>query len=501
MPIEKINVPLVLSFDQGQIVAFDEATTNGKDQIRLNCDYEATRGAEGAEATVSLVRRHGVAPDAGTYGTGTQVQYLIGSDPGAAWDSFAAWVAVKDSTANNVVTSATSTTVLSDADYVPRFMTTIRLAGTQYALLQLQNTATPAAASNSQKVYYSSAIATWVQISDATFVALQHRGQMEELDGWVFAGDGRDRIYNQATQNDLTSAWTDYITISSTADELQGLARLRRKILALGQETCETFQIPSPGNATGSVLNRINNTVARVGLGDIAGPSSLSGKTHYYTTINDWLFYLGRFGNRSADQSLILFDGASHVKISKAYEDKMLSASPTYGVSRFSYHGKVGVAIQMTAPGAATHKWLTYFPDLNEFFLMSSSKFGPASNGYHYLGINPQKLYTFPSSNAFQDDSATFTMMVQFKVPSKDGEYKEAFNAGVVGDTMATSENITMEFSVDGGKTWSTPRNIDMSKSFKFMRKGVPMHRELMVRIKHTGIQQARLRRYFMDTL
>lgn len=499
MPLEKINVPLVLSYDERSVLGFAESSTNKRDQRRLNVYYEITRGAEGAEPTASLVRRPGVAVDAGTYGAGTQVQYLLGSDPASAWNAFTPWVAVKDGTANKVCDSSTSTTVLTDTNYVPRFMSTIRMSGTQYALLQLQNTASPAAASDSQKVYYASTIGTWTQISDATFTALQHRGLMIELDGWLLIADGRDRIYNQATQNDITSAWNDYITISSTSEQLQSLARLRRRILAFTQGTVEAFEIPSPGNTTGSILNRIPNSTESVGMGDVAGPGSLSGKTNVAVQLNNMLFYLGRFGGLGHDQSLCMFDGNRHYKISKEYEDKMLSTATVYSVNRFGFHGKVGVSMQMTAPTETTQKWLVYFPDANEFFEFSSPKFSPVTNGYHYAGAaDPQKIYSFEKSNNWRDDTATFTALAQFKIPARDGEYKEAFNAGVVGDTMATSENLEISFSTDDGVTWSTARTIDMSKPFKFIRK-VPTHRELMVRLAHKGANELRLRRYFMD--
>lgn len=500
MPIERINVPLVLSYDTRSVLSFAESNTNGKDQRRVNCFYEITRGAAGAEPTASLVRRPGVTDVGSTYGAATQVQYLVGSDPASAWNAYTPWIAVKDGTANKVVNASTATTVLTDTDYSPRFLTVIRMGGTQYALLQLQNKADPVAASNAQKVYYSSAIGTWTQISAATFTAFQPRGQMVALDGWLFVANGEDDgIYNQATQNDLTSAWNDKITISSTFDEIQGLAALRRRILAFGRETVECFEIPSPGNATGSVLNRVANTTERVGLGDIGGPASLDGKTHYYTVVNDMLFYLGRFGNVSSDHSLIVYDGNRHYKVSKEYEDKMLSTTTVYSVNRVSFHGKVGVAIQLTAPSATTQHWLTYFPDMNEFFQFTSTVFSPVNNGYHYAGAtDPQKLYYFASSNNWLDAGSNYTMTVQFKIPAKDAEYKEGFIAGLVGDTMGSSENVAISFSTDDGANWSTARNIDMSKAHKFIRK-VPLHRELMVRLTHTGSNEVRLRRYYMD--
>jgi hypothetical protein len=500
MPIEKINVPLVLSYDTASNLAFARSTTDGREQRRENCIYEITRGAQGADPTVTVCSRPGVTDVGNTYGAATQVQYIVGNDPNAAWNAYAAWVAVKDGNDNKVVSSSTATTVLSSADYVPRFMQNIRLGGTQYALLQLQNKTSPAATSDAQKVYYSSAIATWTQINAASFTAFNVRGMMVELDGWLLAANGEDDgIYNQVTQNDPTAAFTDKITISSTFDEIQGLGRLRRRVLAWGRETVELFEIPSPGNATGSILNRVNNTVERVGLGDIAGPASIDGKGNYFVQVNDMIFYLGRFGNVGNDHNLVCFDGNRHFKISREYEDKMMSTATVYELTRWSFHGRVAVAILFTHPNAATQKWLAYFPDMNEFFYASSTVFSPRNNGLHYHGVNPQKLYYYASTNKWQDDSTSFPVVIQFSIPNKDNSRRMAFLAGVVGTTMASTDNLGIQFSTDNGANWTAVRNIDMSKMAKFVRK-VPSHRELMVRLSYTGSQELRLQRYYMDS-
>lgn len=501
MPQEIINIPLVLSSDQRGIDAYSELFTNANDQHRINALYEITRGANGAEPTANLTRRPGISRHADTFGAGTQTQYLAMSDPAAAWASFSPWVAVKDGTANKVVNSATAVTVLTDADYVARFWDNVRLSGTNYCLLQLQNTASPDAATHSQKVFISSSILTWTQIADSAsvFSALKHRGKMEEIDGYLFAANGK-KINNSVVNNAQSWDATNVITITSTSDELQGLARRKRTILGFGRETVEAFEIPTPGNATGSVLNRVAGSVDRIGLGDIAGPGSLSGKTHYYTVINDLLFYVGRYGGIQGDHSLIVYDGQRHTKLSKEFEDKLLSNTTLYSVNRVSIQGKVAVAIQLTAPTASAQQALLFFPDVNDFFV-ATGQWSVVNNGYHYLGAGTsQNLFFWSNTNKWLDHSTSFTMSTQFKLPARDSEYKELIEFGVIGDTMRSSENLNVQFSKDDGQTWTTARTIDMSKVAKRIHGG-PVFRELMVRLTHAGSNEVRLRRAVMKVL
>ena len=138
-----VNIPLTLSYDTRGVASYT-AQQAGKDQRRVNCHYEITRTAVDAQPDVALAKRPGVTNDGNTYGAGTQVQYLVARDPASTWNP-TAWVIVKDGTANKAVSSSTATTILSSADYYPRFWDVTDVSGTNFLVVQLQNSTSPSA--------------------------------------------------------------------------------------------------------------------------------------------------------------------------------------------------------------------------------------------------------------------------------------------------------------------------------------------------------------------
>lgn len=488
-----ISIPLALSNDTRGGLAYANMVA-GKDQRRVNCIYEITRASVGVPPDVVLTKRPGVTIDAGTYGAGSQVQFLVARDPAGTWDP-TAWVFVEDGTNCKVVNSSTSTTILNDTNYQPRFWETININGVENILVQLQNIASPSG-TPAQKTYTSTAIATWTEIADADYTGLSHRGKIEAMDGFLFQAEARHRIYQSNVNNLGTWSTNDYLTKSISQDPPQGLAKIKNQILFFGVETVEMFT--NQGNTAGSVLGRVAHTAQRVGLGSVAGGGSgLVGKTSYYVTLGDFMFFAGRFAGQAVDTCCIAYNGSRFEKISRPYEDKLLSSTTVYGVHRIAFRGCVGVAFQLTLPTAATQRSLVFFPDLNDWFEFESTVWSPVNNGTHYAGIaNTQKLYTFPASDNWQDDGTNFTMTAQFRIQLPDGTWHTMPQCGLIADTAGSTLNLGVQFSDDDGVTWSTSRDIDLSQARKelFACGGF---RERMVRITHTGSGEVRLRKFF----
>ena len=493
MAQRNLNVALALSYDTRGVLA-NTAMLAGKDQRRVNCHYEITRTSIDTKPDIALARRPGVTIDAGTYGASAQDQYLVARDPASVWNP-TAWVFVKNGTANNVVSSAASTTILTNTDYYPRFWEMTNVSGTNYIVVQLQNSTSPSG-TPAQKVYYASAIGTWTEITDAVVIALSHRGKMEFMDGYAFQADDRHRIYQSGINTLATWADTDYLTKSSTLDATQGLIKGRGHLLLMGTDTSEAFR--NEGNASGSVLSRVKNTEHRIGLAAVAGGgSSMVGKTHYYCTIADLAFFVGRYGGSQYDASLIAYDGNRFEKISRPYEDTLLSTATIYSVNRVSFGGKVAVGIQMSLPTAATQRWLMFFPDINEWFEWDSTVYGPVNNGYQYSGVaSSDKLYTFDAADNWQDAGTSFDMTAQFRLPLPDLSWKTMTMCGLIADTTTTQQDVSVKFSDNDSQSFGTARTIDLNLAQKeIYRCGT--FRERFVQLTHSGTGEVRFRRFF----
>ena len=490
MATRPLTIPLTMSYDTRGVASYT-AMVAGKDQRRENCQYVITRTSVEGKPDIKLARRPGVTIDAGTYGAGTQVQYLVARDPNGTQNP-TAWLLVKDGTISKAVTSATATTILDNTNFYPRFWDLTDVSGTNYIVVQLQNSTTPTGAGN-QEAWYSTAIATWTKISDADFTGLDHRGKAEFMDGYMFQAEHRNRIY-QSDINSLAN-WdsANYISKSALSDPPQGLMRVNNKILLFGVDTVEPFY--NAGNATGSVLSRVTGGQKNIGLGSVAGGgASMVGKTHYYARIGEWAFFIGRYSGSKNDASLIATNGTTFTKLSRPLEDTLLSSSTIYSVNAISFGGKSAIAVQMTLPTATTQKWLMFFVDINEWFLWTSTVYGPVNNTLHFAGAtDPQKVYTFEATDTWQDNGTSFDMVVQLKLPFNGFDWKTMTDFGVIADTPGSTQNLGVQFSNDDGTTWTTSRDIDLSKENKRMYR-CGTFRQRMVRLTHSGTAEVGLR-------
>lgn len=478
--------PLASSYNPRGVAAY---TNVAKDQRKLNCHYEITASALG-KTTVWLTKRPGVSVNAGTFGANTQVQWLCVTAPTKfALDN--PWVIVKDGNAIKGVSDAAATTILSSADHNPAYVDRANVSGTDTVVVQLVNNTTITAA---QRVYYSSSIGTWTEITDGDFTGIAHRGKAEFMDGYMFILGADNRVY-QSNLNSLAN-WTagDYITRSMSMDNPLGLMRLRNQLLAAGEDCIEVFY--NNGNASGSVLRRSPELHRNIGLGQIAVPQTGVGRTHYYTTIGERIFLLARSPYGGFVNQLWTYNGSTFEKVSTWYEDKMLSQGGVYSINKVNFAGQQAVAIQLTVPSATTQKWLMFFPDSKSWFEWESTKYSPVNNGYWFLGCTAtDKLYNFPQSDIYQDDSTNYEFQTVFAIPGTTDERLRMVECGVTGDTTASTANLEVSF-MDNDSSFGTARIIDMSKKRKRLHScGQFQHRQ--VKLSYTGSLGVRLEQFY----
>lgn len=500
MPTRQANlvIPLNLSYDTRGMNTASTLYTDNQDQRRINCYQEVIREGQDGKNELILTKRPGITVDAGTYGSAGQTQYVIGSKPTDTWGA-TPWVFTKDGSNNiKVHDGSTSTTILTDSNYQPRFFEQFTFGTTKYATIQLQHTTTPTNIP-AQKIYYSTgAIATWTELTDTDIFGgsgISQRGKMEVMDNIAFIAGSDNRIWQSGVSNITAWSATEYMGRTINQDAPQGLMKVRNQLLFFGEKTVEIFV--NQGNATGSILGRVPYSAQAIGLGQVAGGGGgLVGKTSYYATLADMAYFVGRYDG-GTNHSLIKYDGQKFTKVSRPVEDKILSSNTIYSVQKISFNGKTGVGMQLTLPTASTQRWLMYFPDINDFIEWDSADFSPVNNGDYFLGIRDvTKLYKFNSTNNWRDNGNNYTMTIQFRLPLPDTMWHRMAYCGVIADSPAASSNITISFSDDDGVTWSTGRTIDLySKRKDIGNCGAFMQR--LVRITYTDQYECRLRAFY----
>lgn len=480
-----VRIPLAFSYNQRGIDSNTNLWTNALDQRKINCTYDVVQNSLSGTATTYLTKRPGVASVGGNWGTGTQVAYLLELAPGALAISNANhWVISKNGNDIRASDNSTTTVIDSTAGYAPVYIDKTIIAGADTAILQTRN------ASGTSLVWYSSAIATWTQISDSDFTSLVLKGKMEFLDGYAFALTSTNQINNSSLNTLATWDATNYITKQIVQDTPVALARLNKLLVAFGMSTMEVFH--DVGNATGSPLeNLADRAIKGVGMDPVDGTY----QRNYYTVHNNALYFVGR-----NPKGLFMYNGERVEKVSPPAMDRVLASGNFYNVSMVSYSGKAAVCINMTDPTQTTQNAVLFFPEWKDWFQWTTTVFQPVTTdrlGHTFLGIGASStgdlLYRISeTSNNWQDAGTNFTETIQFKLPSQGNHYKHMPMCGVIGDTARSASSLNVSFSDDDGQNWSTARTIDMTAPAKNLM-GCGRFRDRQVRITHTGNEENRL--------
>ena len=499
-------VPLAVSYDERGVDGAASSFTSGLDQKKVNCVYEPVINSFTGKRTLKVVRRPGCSDSAGgtTAGTTSEVPYLVAVAPGFSNNVFSGanqWVVSKNGNDIKVAdTSATITTVLTSASYQPTYIDKTAVTGTETIILELTQPS-----NTTHRVYYSTAIGTFTEITDAQFTGLNHAGKSEFLDGYMLKMTTNNRIYNSDLNS--VSAWTadQYTPKNIQQDNPAGLARLGQIVLAFGENTVEAFY--NAGNASGSPLGRLPQLNTKIGLGGQMTTffRGTAGVRHYYAEVGGKLYFQGQEAGGLPSRGIYAFNGSRFEKVSTIYIEKLLSDGTVYAMWPFGINGKIGLAISLSGVSTNPQRWLMFFPDVNDWFEWTSAAFQPANSGANFLGIggldSANKLARFEGSTvSWQDTLGTitslFTETIQFKIPQDGNHRKRMIMAGVIGDTSTSASTLNAEFSDDDGVTWSTARGIDMTQINKKQIYRCGSFGSRFVRLTHASNNECRLEKF-----
>lgn len=480
-----MTLPLASSYNERGVAGFTNTVTNALDQRKINSMYEVAQNAGTGGKTLYLVSRPGPAVESGSYGSSGQVGYLVSLKPGATSVAASnAWVF--STSGNDIRASDTSTTtvIATASGYAPAYVEKTVISGTETLLVQLRN------ASFAQTAWYSTAIGMFTQISDADFTGLTVKGKMEAVDGWTIALTSANQLRNSDINSIANWNPANYITKQITQDIPVGLMRLNRLILAFGVETVEGFV--NAGRTVGSPLQRVTNVHTTCGLATV----DLVGMTHYYAKLAGKLYFLGRLDGAKT-VSLVGFDGQGFGKVSNPFIDKILAERSVYSVNAVGVAGQAAIALALDLTTATTQRWLMYFPAWNDWFEWQSTVYSPVNAQGLHLGVdqNQHKIYSFGTTDNFQDAGTSHTWTHQFKIPANGNNRRRMPMLSLVGDTARSAQAVNVQFSDDDGQNWSTARTIDMTSQDKAITR-CGAFKSRMVRLSYTGSNQVRLEKF-----
>ena len=506
--------PLALSQNERDVLGYTATVTNNRDQIKKNFIYEGAKNPLTNKGTLTLSKRPGVTVNASSFCTGSSLSsYLIIDNPLSHISSTAVpWVFSTKSTAGTpqqilVGNGSSEFTVVSTsaANYmVPVFVDATNVNGSETIVLQAF---TPTNPYTSQRVFHTTSLTGWTEITDSDFTGLNHRGKMEHLDGYGLIMDDRNRIYN-TDLNSLTSVGaSSYITKAASMDQANGLAKHRSQIIAFGNDTAEVYWNGDP-TSTGSPLARISHLNARIGLCEFILDGVREVKSaHYYCVVGNHMYFVGRRAGGVNSVDLFSYDGSRFEEVhSGPYIEKILSerATSITGVYAVGFHGQAGVAIELDYGSdpingnSGTMQALLFFPDWKEWFWWTSTIFRPINNGTFFLssGLTTQdQIYSFTSANNYQDDGTSYSAEATFKIPTTDYSFKRMPMFGVEADTDTATNSLTFQYSDDDSSLYATFATIDLSQQKKVAFRGGAF-RERHIRLVSANAQPVRLHNF-----
>ena len=448
MKIKTIRIPVVGSLTNRNPNA---AITDTKDQRFVNGFPQLEQNAVTGKMTAWLNKRQGC------WATSVVESGAIGSYGAVVWTANSAAAAPAIFSYTKTANSSTST----------RFFTTI---GTQIGSgipdtnnclsveeTDISGTGTltamlPDATTSTVELWTFAEGGSWAQVTSAPIATTSSpicpaHGHM---DGYTFVMREDGRLYH--SDLNTVSSWTaaNFITANSYADNGVGCARYRNLVVGFGDYSLEFFY--NAGNATGSVLSRIENATLRIGAIRNAKTRGTA-----IRSIGNTIYWLGVDADTGA-RHVYRLNGMREEKVSTPAIDKMLSQGAINSIlGSFNMLGQSHIAF-----GGSTTTAVIFTPDTKFWwyyttggamqiaaFLSASGLIGPDDTTSYFTSAAHANIFTIdPNLPLWQDASSSYSLTVQ--TDNVDlGTRKKKFwkSASLIGDEATST--FTLSYSDD----------------------------------------------------
>lgn len=455
MPTDRI--PLVGSLMNRNVNA---AVADSKDQQFINCFPELNKNPVTGQGSIVLNKVPGTAASSDVAASAT------GSYGACVWNANSAAVApvifsyLKSTGTSMMFFNTAGTQIGGDVATTNSclFMAETDISGTGNLTAVLTDSGTGA-----NEAWFFPEGGAWTQITDGDFPSSITPAHAH-MDGYMFVMTEAGKIYHSDVNSLANWTSTSFLSANSFADNGVGLARYRNLIVGFGDTSAEFFY--NAGNATGSVLSRIDNATLKVGA-----IRNTSGRGVGIMSIGNTVYWIGSDAD-TGRRGVYRLNGMQPEKISNPAIDKLISNGVISSViGAFNARGMAHIAFSGNSTSIFcfcldTGFWWIRTPagSLTITALTGSVDSNFYSKSYWSTSTNA-KIYTVnPNSPVWTDNGSAYTMTAQTKALDH-GTHKRKFfsRAALIGDTQSASSDVGVSFSDDDGANFSTPINIDTS--------------------------------------
>jgi len=306
-------------------------------------------------------------------------------------------------------------------------------------------------------------LSTNVISTTSTFGATTHTGSAVELDGFYLHAFPDGKIRNTAVNTVSTWPSTGFLTADTYGSDLEVIYRQKDQVIGFTKNRIEFFF--NNGNPTNSPLLRIDQNT--LGFG-IAHKNTLAwaGETACFVCENS--------GNGDGGRSVYMIQSLSKVvEVTTPHINRILAAEGLSISSCSAWMERVAGQLVYCLNLAAADRSFVFSVDEKmwcEWQSATSTRFNGISatskNGVTYIqDVSTGHIHTL-SPAVYQDAGANFTVTLQTP-RSNFGSAKRKYETelDVIGDT--STGNLGVSVSNDDFGSFSTVRNIDMSKASK----------------------------------
>lgn len=328
---------------------------------------------------------------------------------------------------------------------------------------------------------------TKVSSVDADYPVTNNLGMVEFFDGYMIVATSDGKIWN--SDNEDPNSWlaTAFITAQKYPDRLVGIARNSDVLLAFGEWTTEQFYdggIASPS----SFLSRLDQGTLQVGC---ASKDSIVHQENYTIWVG---------ASRTGGYTVQKLDGVAGLeKISNDSIEKMLNLEETDIVNSYAFPLRIAGHFYYILTLTRANRTFVYDIDEGRWTEMqsgSSGRFvGVAAEQHNYVPVFLHEsngiIYQF-DPELYQDAGSSITCVLQTAPVDRDSQKnKTCKRVEIYGDEQTSSCPVTIEYSDDNYKTFSTPRTVDMQ--YRSMLTGLGKYRRRAWRFTHTANTPLRL--------